>query len=713
MKRKTSQIPSRVYSYGSLPPSVGLDLFESELRGARGLFNDLVQIERCRREAVEAAQRAASTVEHIADALVFLEDFSEAAEAALKSAKAGAGKRADVRGEALVLRQVKLDRAEARDVLKAAKAVERARYAVPKLALEVAAKALVDAKSARLQAIKAARGAGASLDPLTRVAVVRAMEDRDVARAALEAVDPLATINARATVLKKAAYNLHEPDCFWSTRLKVLESAEQAFKKPALGQPGYPGWPLPKFKRVSEEGSVAVQLQGGLSVRELLSCEDTRLRMAPAERRVYSEEERRRGKIEATSAKTLGRRWRVWLRVGSKGTRGAEPVWVSAQIVLHRPLPEDGVISWAKLLRRKVGDRHEYRVQFTLEASSFLPSEKDLAPDGVVAIDLGWRNLPEEMGSGVRVAYLLDQLGVHGGIEVSTKTTRGLEKVDDLRSIRDKLLDKAKAKISAFRAIGFPDANLTRWFLAETRYAHGWRSPGKLHRLIERWSSRRDGILGLDVRREERDLAWFQAWCRKDRHLHAWEDHQRDRRIGHRQAVWRAFAADLSRRYRTVILEDPKAFRLNKPEFAALPEPEDGVPSDGREQRRTARVAAPGQFRDCITAAFRKRGGTVRFVDPAMSTRRCNLCGFCEPWDAKASVLHVCGGCRVEWDQDENAARNLMRDGTTPASGAVVSADAGSLATDSSTVGEDEDVEMEADVEADEGTARDGIGKAA
>ena len=119
--------------------------------------------------------------------------------------------------------------------------------------------------------------------------------------------------------------------------------------------------------------------------------------------------------------------------------------------------------------------------------------------------------------------------------------------------------------------------------------------------------------------------------------------------------------------------------------------PEEGDPHEGREQRRQSRMAAPGELRLAISHATHKTATTV--IDVARtrnSTRECAWCSHVqEHADFAATIEIQCEGCERTWDQDANAARNLLhRRGLTSgfvpppvsASGSVLSIDGKALA---------------------------------
>jgi len=42
-------------------------------------------------------------------------------------------------------------------------------------------------------------------------------------------------------------------------------------------------------------------------------------------------------------------------------------------------------------------------------------------------------------------------------------------------------------------------------------------------------------------------------------------------------------------------------------------------------------------------------------------TKTCHACGSLEDFDAEASIYHTCSQCGARWDQDENAAKNMLK----------------------------------------------------
>lgn len=639
MKRKSADSPpARIYSYGAFHPTENRALVEEQLRLAHRYRNLLVEIEQRRRERWEALVESVLPSETVAlheerRAAV------EGARAAVKRAKTGKGKRADVGGEKELLDVCVAQLREIDPVVKAGRARLRDAAAL--------------AKAAR-KAEQDPTGPDAPLAAAILSSDATAHGERIAARA--------------ASGLRHGNY------------VRVEGAVDQAVRTTKGGPP--------HFTRYDGTGAVGTQLLAtsrsggamGLTVREALSGEDTRLRIVPLDhgaRHAHgtpvlgaldgrSREERLarppdgwmrdapeterlsrwRARPESERLGSSGRHQRrkaarmgVQIRVGSNPDRS--PIFATFPIVLHRPLPEDGVIKWAYVLRRRVGLEYQYRFQLTMEAESFRAPAQP-AGRGTVAINLGWRNLPD---GGIRVAYLVDDAGRCEEVRVPPRVMERRQKPDDLRSIRDRHFDVARAYLRAF----LDGATVPDWLRERVRFLAQWRATRKLAGLLSTWRRQRfDGDAAI--------VAGMEAWAKKDRHLLAWESSQRDRTLGHRRMVYQRLAVDLARRYAAIVIAD-----MDLRDFASAPAPEDGVPSDGKKQRTTARVAAPGELRSEIRKAQAKYGAALIERERAANlTQTCNACGACEPWDAAPSIMHRCVACGETWDQDANHCRNLL-----------------------------------------------------
>jgi hypothetical protein len=589
MKRKTTDTPTRVFSYRCLPPITEQERVEEQYRLANQYRNVLVEIERRMRARFRDVVLACPDTRW---PLLHAEDCEAAVDNAyddLRAAKSGGG-------------------TPPNSVLQHLEACKELRHE--------AWAALAAAKRAHANDLRPGYEAARQ-------------------QAHLEAKRARGDFSARG--LRHGTYS------------RVEESVQRASKMAAP----------PKFQCYDGTGSIGTQLTGdapvrGLTVAELYSCEDTRIRLG----RPGEADKHPRAEVAGT---TWADYWRlpknvrrhaartyVDLRVGSNPDRS--PIFARFPVVYHRPLPNNAVIKWAYVVRRRIGRRFEWRLQFTIEDDTFRSPHIPVG-EGVCAINLGWRNLldDEKQVCGVRVGYLIDGDGHERELRVPEPTRMRWTKPFDLASIRAKEFDLAVDLLCGWIATNASIA--PQWLREETRHARHWRAAKKLAAVIDRWKRERfdddDAIFDR-----------MMAWAKQDRHLLHWQEHQRDRTIAHRREQYRLLATELCRTYSTIVIGE---MDLNDPRLSSRKPEEEGDPCEGRDQRRTARMAAPGELRETIRQIAHKYG--TQIVEPPSFniTRACHVCGSIETWNRRAEIWHRCSKCRTAWDQDANACHNLLR----------------------------------------------------
>lgn len=533
--------------------------------------------------------------------------------------------------------------------------IERGRRAASREAMATlgnvtAQEAAVAAASARVQtAVTTLRAERASThkrseDDSMKAELKAAREMCKVASAALRerrrAAREDATLVARCDEINTMAANLRRnarAHCrvFWGTYL-LVEAEDEAARKQPLYDGAEPNDPA--FVRWDGEGAVSVQIQGGMPAADVFGP-DTRLRIDAVDEKAWlsaSRGERRR--LSRTTLK---------MRVSSDGR---DPIWAAWPMVMHRPLPEGGVIKRAIVSLRMIGPREEWSVAFTVDTSATLARTD--GGKGAVAVDIGWRAMPD---GGLRVAVWQGEDGGTGEIRLSATDLGGLHKPEELRSIRDTAMNAAlKALVERLRVLGMPvwmrdltGARGSRPTEAQAlAYLAEWRSPARLAALVLKWREARfegDG--------EAHDAA--EAWRYHDYHLWQWESSQRTGALRLRREIYRISAAKLAQRYGTVVLEQ---FDLRTMARKAPAE----APAENAVARSNRQVAATSELRLVLVNAFVARGGNEVRVPAQDSTRTHATCGLITPFDAAGSVMLTCA-CGETFDQDANAAIVLLR----------------------------------------------------
>lgn len=408
---------------------------------------------------------------------------------------------------------------------------------------------------------------------------------------------------------------------FWCNKEDVLASYEVARKR-AMKEGR-----LLQFHRWTGEGKISVRYQQGLKIRDLFSGRDTRLQVDPVPNEAWESPNR--------SVRRRAARTKVRLRVTSGEDH--RPVWVELPTVLHRPIRGEQIQS-AAIVRWRVGDRFRHKLVLTVRIPEAVPK----ASGPAVGIDIGWRKVE----GGLRVAFWFDELGDKGELILPERLVWSLEKPAELQSVKDNHFNAAKTALAAWLGC----QRVPEWLVEETAGLDQWRNVGRLLRVLERWEENR-------FPGDEEMVAYLREWKKRDRHLRDWLCNLRDQAILWRREEYRKFAAALAKKYSVVFLED---FDLRQ--VQRKPAPESGTQGSLPADRQRV-LAAVSTLRSAIANACRREGVRVVFVEASFTTLSCNSCGHTEKWDAAKWLVRICPKCKAVWDQDENAAKIILRRG--------------------------------------------------
>lgn len=411
-------------------------------------------------------------------------------------------------------------------------------------------------------------------------------------------------------------------DCnlYWGTYLAV----EQAMSKRKSGAP-------PRFKRFRGDGRIAVQLQKGISPEQSMSCEDNRIRIEPVET-----------PGRKTGGRRDGRKHRIWIRVGSDGRR---PIWATVLSEVHREIPPGSQIKWVYLIARRVATKTNWTVQFVVSSANGFPRTDD-ATEGNVAVNLGWRTKDGEM----RTAYWLGSDGEEGELVIPPAYLRRLPKCDALKSTRDKDFDTMKKELSRWMkehkpGNGLPAASADgyEWLRSRLDNLSHWRAQAKLALVSLLW---RDLRFGGD----EAIFCAVESWRKQDKHLYEWQENNRRKYQAWRLDLYRNFARDLRRKYKTLVLG-----KIDWRVFQKKPRVEE---SDEKKLARARKgMASPSILEGKLRNAF----SDVEEMSAKNITRTCHVCDKISGEVNPQELIHTCVNCGSTFDQDRNACINLMR----------------------------------------------------
>ncbi|WP_397570680.1 hypothetical protein [Schlesneria sp. T3-172] len=630
---------TRNYVYKAYPPATQATAVREQMVAAHRYRNKLVEIELARRAASEETIRRLSPEYAAAAAVV---DEAEArVEAAYKAIKAVSQK----------ARKKVPASPEMANELADAKAAAKAAYDAAKQLKADSYKRLKELQLPLWDQAEKAIPESDSLSPAKRKSLLRE-EYLRLAEAAQ--IDGGQRVYERDSKVARATCG-----CFWGTYL-TIEDAAKDFNK---GAP-------PRFARYCGEGTIAVQLQGGLSVDDAMSGDDRRLKL-----HVPNQEEL------ATRGKSRGLRAHgvASLRIGSDGR---DPIWAEFPVVFHRPLPPNATIVWSYIHCRKVGQLDEWSLRITVN----IPEDGTVAlpKTGVVALHCGWRKIDTETGESLRVATWVGDDGEHGELILPPDLYSGEGVPGGLMSVRDTRLEEfRKTWLEQFHSHDHELPDWLRLATSESRDDEGrlrgrsidqWTSQSRFSDLcwlwfdkrIERIGLTRDQYLQLDKTSRIAAMAsvvdefpgefdlWtsLDAWRNWDKHLAQWQANQRRSVIARRDQIYRTWAKQFSLKYRTLVITDTKwTDMLAKPEI-------DEAPGMTTGQRNNGRIASPGR----LVLMCREKFVEIVTVPSKHVTMACHKCGHVGDFNRK-SFIHQCSECCAIWDQDQNAARNQLARG--------------------------------------------------
>lgn len=433
-----------------------------------------------------------------------------------------------------------------------------------------------------------------------------------------------------------------EAGLYWATFNDVREHHDTAVKSVAAkrteGQPAEM-----KFHGWTGEGTLRVQLQRGAGVEArtptvLADPEKNRWKNVFSIQPVLDPDEH--AKMTKAEQRRAARQGTIRFRIGSYDAATI----IEMPVILHRPLPLDADVPFARITRRRVAGRYRNELTVTVR----LPAVPKRIEGTVAAAHIGWRALPD---GALRVAVIAGDLGPtpeklnryvrrHDGwaeVVITPRLRSRMTRMQDVQSQRDVNLDMARAQ-------------LVHWLrdhpVEGLEHVDKWRSPARFASLARRWDSEppEDG---------EEITAALEAWRVQDRHLWEWRTGETDRVLKHRREIFRLVAAWLTETAAAVVVDEWK-IDARRPAVEQVDERQE------RLARANRMLASPGDFRSRVQIAAKMRGVTVLPAPP--SSRSHSTCGtYFDDAEKRDSIMVWCSKCQVLVDQDADAALKLLR----------------------------------------------------
>lgn len=386
--------------------------------------------------------------------------------------------------------------------------------------------------------------------------------------------------------------------------------------------------PPPKFRPWRGAGGVGVRLTNGETWRDILAGESTLARLVRGHDRETSH--------TPPGERTAAKRYTLWMRIGTNKDTRKTPIWARIPVIVHRQPPDTTRVKRITLHRRTIARKIVWDVTFTLDIDTVRP----VGPHDV-GVDIGYRTLDDGTQ---RVAVAIGSDGARHELVLPQRIIGAFTSAEMISGYRDTNFNEAVEALLAWMA----ETERPAWLRERLADLAQWRSKRRLADVVWEWQQR------TDVPGDEAILETLEAWRRRETHLDQYECFSREQAQEHRLDLYRKWVAMLRTHYGRVFVEK---MNLNEAIHDVV------KPKEKRtvvtEQRRKARWVALST----LLSAIKQSGMTVRAVPPEYTTLDCNACrGRCE-FDAATQLYHTCEHCGARWDQDDNAARNLLAGG--------------------------------------------------
>jgi len=418
-------------------------------------------------------------------------------------------------------------------------------------------------------------------------------------------------LESSAHLTRRKALYAEFSTLWWGTKNAMVDSMEAAY---ADTQP----FNQVSFRQWSRNGRLVTQVMNGGEKTDILGCTSNQVQIQ----------------------REPGKKKRAICRIRMGSVEGRKPFWVEVPIAYHRDLPDGSVVKTAMIVRRQGYNYYpgsnrppQPYDEWSVNLAIHCPEVEQPVKQGVVAVDVGWRVKDDRS---LRVAYWADNKGRTGELILPVETVALFFEKRRAQGVRDTQFNSMRDEL-----VGWLKANQhPEWLSAATDTLAQWRSQGRLLHLISSWVRfAGDGEIYTNL------LAWRRQDVLTERDFVLRPRKAQNIRLD----LYRNFAARLGREYATIVVE-----KMNVAEMRRGPLPEsdeaDFVPKTYRD------AASSGLL---LSTLLQQGRAEVVKIPAAGTTKVCHVCGSEENFD-RQKLDHRCGGCGVSWDQDYNAAMNLL-----------------------------------------------------
>jgi hypothetical protein len=379
-----------------------------------------------------------------------------------------------------------------------------------------------------------------------------------------------------------------------------------------------PGENLRAREGLQPRGRLTNQIQGGLRWSDFVTLGHAQVRLGPAPG-LTNGRQRRQWRVLSLTVRT------------NPDKRRSDPdyrVMVTLPVCLHRPIPDDAIIKTVIVTRERrflwphLGDDEPHLNHWKWHVVFVVVEPETETQLGIVAgVDIGWRKLQD----GIRVATICGADGSRRHYIVP------LTWIDDRQRQAERL--------------GILRKNFNSQLTARPDLVNSEHP--RVSDLVK--ASWQVGDPALD------------EWRRNDRRERYSVNNRITRLNRQRQHLYRIWAKEIAERFGTVAIDGDGIKEMAE---TKMPRP----------MARQRTLCAVAELVTEISRAVKAGGGTVLKVK-GRSTQRCHRCGHINNLtrQQRLDLIWRCRGCGQSWDQDINAAINLLNFAAGKASGLAAS----------------------------------------
>ena len=366
-------------------------------------------------------------------------------------------------------------------------------------------------------------------------------------------------------------------------------------------------------------GRITNTLQGGADVEHLFDGSLSQVMLRKPPERAWSAESRgERRRLQRTKLTAT-----VFVHSGERRS-------VTWPMVMHRPIPEDCRVKEVIITRRRVSERWKWAVSFLCRRTS---DPAYLAPLGAkaIAIDLGWRRVPE----GLRIATVAAADGLPRFVILPNDLLDSFAFVDELR---DRLQTSARVGLELLQTT---DAALFEQPYQNLLIALQQRQEG--HFAALRQFSR-----GPFFAQQARDAvgAEITAWRAEYTKLVRWLSNHQRKVVARRNHQYQNTAIEIMEGVSSIIMNDLKFGDIGR-----RSSPGEGVEFFPRRVNYYRVIAAPSEFVRCLKLQATKRSIPLVKAN-APSPVGCPECGSTARRSRADAMPQICNNCGTSFDQD-------------------------------------------------------------